>query len=124
MHVEEDDGGDEEEDDDEDDEEGGDMRTVNWTKNNLVCGCSSQLNEILFHFVLPERPGALVKVLEPITSRWHATLFHYCRTDGVTAHVLVGLQLLPHEEAEFKSVADALGYEYSDERNNTALRIF
>ncbi|CAI5461486.1 unnamed protein product [Closterium sp. Yama58-4] len=112
--------------------EGGDMPTVDMTDNDLakdhlrhlVGGRSSLPNEILFRFVFPERPGALVKFLDPISPRWNITLFHYRRTGEMIAHVLVGLQVMPHEEAEFRAVADALGYEYSDERNNKALRIF
>ncbi|CAI5494939.1 unnamed protein product [Closterium sp. Naga37s-1] len=91
---------------------------------HLVGGRSSLPNEILFRFVFPERPGALVKFLDQISPRWNITLFHYRRTGEMIAHVLVGLQVMPHEEAEFRAVADALGYEYSDERNNKALRIF
>ncbi|CAI5989758.1 unnamed protein product [Closterium sp. NIES-65] len=112
--------------------EDGDMPTVDMTDNDLakdhlrhlVGGRSSLPNEILFRFVFPERPGALVKFLDPISPRWNITLFHYRRTGEMIAHVLVGLQVMPHEEAEFRAVADALGYEYSDERNNKALRIF
>ncbi|CAI7750892.1 unnamed protein product, partial [Closterium sp. NIES-53] len=112
--------------------EDGSMPTVDMTDNDLakdhlrhlVGGRSSLPNEILFRFVFPERPGALVKFLDQISPRWNITLFHYRRTGEMIAHVLVGLQVMPHEEAEFRAVADALGYEYSDERNNKALRIF
>jgi threonine dehydratase len=39
-------------------------------------------------------------------------------------NVLVGLQIPPAEEAQFRSAADALGYQYVSEGNNEAFRMF
>ena len=36
-------------------------------------------NEILYRFVFPERPGALMQFLSMVSPRWNITLFHYRR---------------------------------------------
>lgn len=34
-------------------------------------------HELLYRFVFPERPGALMKFLDAFSPKWNITLFHY-----------------------------------------------
>lgn len=110
----------------------GGFTTVDLTDNelakdhlrHLVGGRSDLPHEILFRFVFPERPGALMKFLDAFSPRWNITLFHYRRQGEMGANILVGLEILPEEEEEFKLRAEDLGFEYTDERNNEALLMF
>jgi C-terminal regulatory domain of Threonine dehydratase len=40
-------------------------------------GRSSVKDELLCHFIFPERPGALSKFLDALSPRWNISLFHY-----------------------------------------------
>ena len=35
------------------------------------------IDEVIFRFEFPERPGALLKFLQAVGTRWNITLFHY-----------------------------------------------
>lgn len=108
------------------------LHTINMTGNDLakdhlrhlVGGRTEVPNEVLYKFVFPERPGALLKFLDALSPRWNITLFHYRSQGEMGANVLVGVQIFPPEEDEFRRLADQLGYEYSDERNNEAFLLF
>jgi threonine dehydratase len=107
------------------------MRTMDMTNNDLakdhlrhLMGGQTKIeHELLYRFVFPERPGALMQFLEVFSPHWNITLFHY-RSQGETgANVLVGLQVVKEDEQEFIQCADRLGYEYQDERSNEAFRL-
>ncbi|KAJ3672885.1 hypothetical protein LUZ60_006259 [Juncus effusus] len=86
-------------------------------------GRSSVKEEILCHFIFPERPGTLMKFLDAFSPKWNISLFHY-RAQGETgANVLVGLQVPKEELDEFKTQADNLGYEYKSEMTNKTYRL-
>ncbi|KAF3320542.1 threonine dehydratase biosynthetic [Carex littledalei] len=86
-------------------------------------GRSSVKDELLCHFIFPERPGALSKFLDALSPRWNISLFHY-RAQGETgADVLVGIQVPKEEVHEFESRADSLGYEYTSEMKNKTYRL-
>ncbi|KAL3689658.1 hypothetical protein R1sor_015967 [Riccia sorocarpa] len=107
------------------------LRTLDLTDNDLakdhlrhlMGGRTKVENEVLMRFVFPERPGALMKFLEAFTPRWNISLFHYRAQGEMGANVLVGIQVSHEEEAAFLAVADALGYEYQDERSNQAYEL-
>lgn len=107
------------------------LRTVNLTDNDLakdhlryfIGGRSEIKDELVYRFIFPERPGALMKFLDAFSPRWNISLFHY-RAQGETgANVLVGIQVPPAEFDEFKSHAENLGYEYMSEHNNEIYRL-
>ncbi|XP_052149674.1 threonine dehydratase 1 biosynthetic, chloroplastic [Oryza glaberrima] len=107
------------------------LRTVDLTDNDLakdhlryfIGGRSEVTDELVYRFIFPERPGALMKFLDAFSPRWNISLFHY-RAQGETgANVLVGIQVPPEEFDEFKSRADNLGYEYMSELNNEIYRL-
>lgn len=96
------------------------LKTVNLTASDLakdhlrymMGGRSNVENEVLFRFVFPERPGALMKFLDAISPRWNISLFRYRGQGETGANVLVGIQVAKSEMDEFHHRADTLGYEY------------
>ncbi|PAN45398.1 hypothetical protein PAHAL_9G115800 [Panicum hallii] len=107
------------------------LRTVNLTDNDLakdhlryfIGGRSEVKDELVYRFIFPERPGALMKFLDAFSPRWNISLFHYRGQGEAGANVLVGIQVAPKDFDEFESRADSLGYEYMSEHNNEIYRL-
>ncbi|PQQ09066.1 threonine dehydratase biosynthetic chloroplastic [Prunus yedoensis var. nudiflora] len=97
------------------------LKTYNLTKSDLVKdhlrylmgGRSNVQNEVLCHFVFPERPGALMKFLDAFSPRWNISLFHYRGQGETGANVLVGIQVAQGDIDEFQARASSLGYDYA-----------
>ncbi|GFE89163.1 L-threonine dehydratase [Steroidobacter agaridevorans] len=81
-------------------------------------------NERLFRFEFPERPGALLKFLNAIGTRWNITLFHYRNHGSDYGRVLVGVQIPPSESTEFDLHVRELKYVYAEETENSAYKMF
>ncbi len=81
-------------------------------------------HEIVYRFEFPERPGALMGFLDAMSSGWNISLFHYRNHGADYGRVLVGMQVPPHDKAEFRAFLDRLGYDYVDETANPAYRMF
>ncbi|MDY0012970.1 MAG: threonine ammonia-lyase, biosynthetic [Rhodocyclaceae bacterium] len=81
-------------------------------------------NELLYRFVFPERPGALMNFLDHLRSDWNISLFHYRNHGADFGRVLVGMQVPPADRPQFQAFLDRLGYEYVDETANPAYRLF
>jgi len=81
-------------------------------------------DEMVFRFEFPERPGALFKFLERLGGRWNISLFHYRNHGSADGRVLAALQIPQHERGEVIKALDAIGYQYIDETDNPAYRLF
>ena len=81
-------------------------------------------DEILYSFVFPERPGALLTFLKRIGQRWNISLFHYRNHGAAYGRVLCGFQVPYSEGHQFRTKLDALGYTYQDESHNPVYRLF
>ena len=81
-------------------------------------------DEQLFRFEFPERPGACLAFLDAIGSRFNISLFHYRNHGAAYGRVLCGLQVPKKERADCRRALDALGYEYHDESENPAYKLF
>jgi threonine dehydratase len=81
-------------------------------------------NELLFRFEFPERPGALLKFLRAVGSRWNISLFHYRNHGSDYGRVLAGIQVPATERAELATHLEDLRYAYVEETNNPAYRMF
>jgi threonine dehydratase len=81
-------------------------------------------DELLYRFEFPERPGALLKFLDAIGSRWNISLFHYRNQGTDYGRVLAGIQVPPAQREEFLQHLNDLHYEYADETGNPAYRMF
>ncbi len=85
---------------------------------------SDLADERLFRFEFPERPGACLDFLGAIGTRWNISLFHYRNHGAAYGRVLCGLQVPRGERSECRQALDELGYEYWDESENPAYRLF
>ena len=81
-------------------------------------------SELVFRFEFPERPGALVKFLNKIGSRWNISAFHYRNHGAAYGRVLVSMQAKLSERDELLSYFDDIGYKYFDETENPAVSLF
>ena len=81
-------------------------------------------HEMLLRFEFPERPGALLRFLEAVGSRWNITLFHYRNHGSDYGRVLAGIQVPPATRDDFLLHLDELHYPYTDETANPAYRLF
>ena len=84
----------------------------------------SAVNERLFRFVFPERPGALLDFLQGLSGGWNISLFHYRNHGSAFGRVLVGMQLTDEEVIEFRAFMKELGYRYHEETDNAAYKLF
>ncbi len=92
---------------------------------HLVGGHAPQAeNEVVYRFEFPEKPGALMKFLESMGQDWNISLFHYRNHGADFGRVLVGMQVPPTEQADFKAFLHDLGYAYWDETHNPAYQLF
>ena len=81
-------------------------------------------HERLFRFEFPERPGALLKFLQAIGSRWNISLFHYRNHGSDYGRVLAGVQVAPADAEEFAQHLRDLQYAFTEETANPAYRMF
>ncbi|MBL8521127.1 MAG: threonine ammonia-lyase, biosynthetic [Betaproteobacteria bacterium] len=92
---------------------------------HLVGGRASLAHdERLFRFEFPERPGALMQFLDSISPNWNISLFHYRNHGADVGRILVGLQVPSRERTAFARKLKALGYDYVEETDNPAYRMF
>lgn len=90
----------------------------------MIGGHARLDDERLFRFEFPERPGALLKFLHAIGTRWNISLFHYRNHGSDYGRVLVGVQIPANERVEFDLHVRELKYVYSEETDNAAYKMF
>ncbi|MCP4410602.1 MAG: threonine ammonia-lyase, biosynthetic [Gammaproteobacteria bacterium] len=92
---------------------------------HMVGGHSTKVvNEILYRFEFPERPGALLKFLNTIGQEWNISLFHYRNHGAAYGRVLAGMQVAQQDRDRFRARLDKLGYQYWEETDNPAYNLF
>ncbi len=82
------------------------------------------LNEHIYRFEFPERPGALLKFLSLLGGRWNISLFHYRNHGAAFGRVLLGIQVPKEDRKAFHAFLDDLNYVYREETHNLAYRLF
>jgi threonine dehydratase len=82
------------------------------------------LNEVVYSFEFPERPGALLSFLTTLSGRWNISLFHYRNHGAAFGRVLMGVQVPNSEKKLFRSYLDDIGFAYRDETLNPAYQLF
>lgn len=92
----------------------------------MIGGHNSQadINEVVFRFEFPERPGALMKFLDTLGGRWNISMFHYRNHGSDFGRVLVAMQAEEQEKEQIISFLDEIGYHYLDETDNPAFKLF
>jgi threonine dehydratase len=92
---------------------------------HLVGGrAPNALDEQLYRFEFPERPGALMEFLRKMGGGWNISLFHYRSHGADFGRVLVGMQVPRADARKFQRFLDSLGYEYVEETGNPAYKLF
>jgi len=92
---------------------------------HLVGGRAPEaVNEVLYRFEFPERPGALMQFLESMSHGWNISLFHYRNHGADYGRVLVGIQVPEEGKRRFQAFLEKLGYRYWDESRNPAYTLF
>ncbi len=81
-------------------------------------------DELLYRFEFPERPGALLRFLDAVGSRWNISLFHYRNQGGDYGRVLAGIQVPAAERSDFLQHLNELHYAYAEETGNPAYQMF
>ncbi|MEQ5836065.1 threonine ammonia-lyase, biosynthetic [Marinobacter sp. NFXS9] len=81
-------------------------------------------NEKVFQFEFPERPGALLKFLMSLGTRWNISMFHYRNHGAAYSRVLMGAQVEDHETGAFTKMLDKVGFRYEEVTDNEAYRLF
>jgi threonine dehydratase len=92
---------------------------------HMVGGRSSLAHdELLYRFEFPERPGALMKFLKSMRPDWNISLFHYRNHGADYGRIVVGMQVPQDEMEDWQAFLDTLGYQYWDESQNPAYKLF
>ena len=82
------------------------------------------VDEEVYRFQFPERPGALLNFLNHLGERWNISLFHYRNHGSAFGRVLCGIQVPRSEIREFKDFLDKLSYPYWKESENPVYKTF
>jgi threonine dehydratase len=86
--------------------------------------CPEALDERLFQFDFPERPGALLRFLDHVARKWNISLFHYRNHGSDRGRVLVGFQVPASTAGDFARFLDNLAYPFSEETESDSARLF
>jgi threonine dehydratase len=81
-------------------------------------------HELFYRFEFPERPGALMKFVSSMSPNWNISVFHYRNNGADYGRIVVGIQVPPDEMQEWQAFLDTLGYQYGDESQNPAYKLF
>ena len=84
----------------------------------------SKINEKLFRFEFPEKPGALLNFLNKMKKDWDITLFHYRNHGSAFGRVLVGIDIGDYKRKDLDNFLIDLGYKYTDETSNKGYTLF
>ena len=82
------------------------------------------INELVFRFEFPERPGALLNFLNTLGGRWNISMFHYRNHGSDFGRVLVALQAKEEEKPKIIKFLDEIAYHYWEETDNKAFKLF
>ncbi len=84
----------------------------------------TDLNEVVYRFEFPERPGALMKFLNTLGTQWNISMFHYRNHGAAFGRVLLGLQVPQEDRKKLRQSFDQLQYDYWEETDNQAYQLF
>ncbi|MGL4936388.1 threonine ammonia-lyase, biosynthetic [Shewanella sp.] len=82
------------------------------------------LAERLFSFEFPEHPGALLKFLTTLQSKWNISLFHYRNHGAAFGRVLAGFEVPESDALPFQQFLTELGFVYQEETHSPAYQLF
>ena len=78
---------------------------------HMVGGRSAHVvDEQVYRFEFPERPGALMRFLDALGGRWNISMFHYRNHGADPGRVLAGFEVPPEDMPAFERFLVDLGY--------------
>lgn len=80
--------------------------------------------ELVFSFVFPERPGALLSFLKQLGQLWNISLFHYRNHGAAYGRVLVGFHAQSSDREAIHQMLTHLGYEFDEQTDNPSYQQF
>ncbi len=89
----------------------------------MVGGHGMKIQERIFRFQFPEKPGALQTFLSSIGNRWNITLFHYRNHAAAYGRILMGIQATADDRALNQKLKE-IGYYFKEESDNPAYKLF
>jgi threonine dehydratase len=92
---------------------------------HMVGGRSAHVvDEQVYRFEFPERPGALMRFLDGVGGRWNISMFHYRNHGADPGRVLAGFEVPAADMPAFERFLVDLGYPAQRETDNPAYRLF
>jgi threonine dehydratase len=92
---------------------------------HMVGGRSAHVvDEQVYRFEFPERPGALTRFLDALGGRWNISMFHYRNHGADPGRVLAGFEVPAEDMPAFERFLVDLGYRAERETDNPAYRLF
>ena len=92
---------------------------------HMVGGRSPQgVDELLYRFEFPERPGALLQFLTGLGQHWNISLFHYRNHGSAWGRVLVGFAASKKDQPALDKYLKDIGYRFWLEQDNPAYKMF
>lgn len=82
------------------------------------------LDEFLYRFEFPERPGALLRFMRKLPVAWNITLVHYRNHGTAWASTLIGFEVPLAERGSVGAVLASCGARFWNETDNTAFAVF
>lgn len=85
---------------------------------------SSSVEERIYSFEFPERPGALRDFLTALDGRWNISLFHYRNHGSSSGQILCGFQIPNNDENDLEASLQKTGFALINETENPAYQYF
>ena len=85
---------------------------------------SPEVEELLYSFAFPERPGALMTFVTSLHPNWNISIFHYRNHGSDVGRIVVGVQVPTNERTQWFDYLKGLRYEWVDESHNPVYQLF
>jgi threonine dehydratase len=82
------------------------------------------MEELLYSFAFPERPGALMTFVTSLHPNWNISIFHYRNHGSDVGRIVVGVQVPSGERTAWLDFLKGLSYDWVDESQNPVYQIF
>ena len=84
----------------------------------------NNMNELLYRFEFPERPGALMRFLDAMRPEWTISIFHYRNHGADIGRIVIGVLVNDSDIPSWQGFLEDLGYKSWNETNNPAYKLF
>ena len=85
---------------------------------------ASNVQELLYRFEFPERPGALMRFVTALHRDWSISIFHYRNHGADVGRIVVGVLVSTDDLKAWQSFLSDLGYSSWEETSNPAYQLF